>query len=101
MLALCGSAGREQDWRRYEQSRTLLLAALDFIDSHNRAVAAVLDRPHGLLVAPHVRSVVTPGLAQWRRAAAREALRGRAVQGSAETETLRVPVYQVRCARVR
>ena len=47
MLALCGSAGREQDWRRYEQSRTLLLAALDFIDSHNRAVAAVLDRPHG------------------------------------------------------
>jgi hypothetical protein len=36
---------RQQEWLRYEQSRTLLLAALDFIDSHNRAVASVLDRP--------------------------------------------------------
>ena len=63
-LPLCGNAAAvPQEWLRYEQSRTLLLAALDFIDSHNRAVASVLNlKPTtltGWLPVPHARSFVT------------------------------------------
>ncbi len=94
---------RQQEWLRYEQSRTLLLAALDFIDSHNRAVASVLDRPTTqassypyrtfalLLRKPCLVSAVSTSACHSNVSSARPV-----GQGSAETETLRVPVYQVR-----
>jgi hypothetical protein len=106
-LPLCIAAVRQccrqQEWLRYEQSRTLLLAALDFIDSHNRAVASVLDRPTTwassypyrtlalLLRKPCLVSAVSTSACHSNVSSARPV-----VQGSAETETLRVPVYQVR-----